>query len=269
MPCFICRSCGTQFAESPVPPSACPSCLDERRAVPVEGAPWTTLNELRRAYRNVFQRIDPQLYGIGTMPRFPIGQRALLVATEDGNMLWDCIALLDDATIDFIRAVGGLRGIAISHPHYYSTMIEWSSAFGKVPIYLHAADQQWVMRPDPAIHFWKGNRLDVFGSLSLIHCGGHFAGGAVLHWPAGAAGKGALLVGDIMQVVPDRTHLSFMWSYPGLIPLSSSQVERVAGAVESLEFDRIYGAWWDLHIEKDAKAILARSVERYIAAISG
>jgi hypothetical protein len=181
VPYFICRSCGTQFAESSVPPSTCPSCLDERRAVPAEGTPWTTLDELRRSYRNAFQRIEPKLYGIGTTPHFPIGQRALLVRTENGNFLWDCIALLDDATIDFIGRLGGLRGIAISHPHYYSTMVEWSYAFGKIPIHLHAADEQWVMRTDPVIHFWKENRLELVEGLSLVHCGGHFAGGTVFN----------------------------------------------------------------------------------------
>ena len=52
--------------------------------------------------------------------------------------------------------MGGIKAIAISHPHYYSSMVEWSRAFGGVPIYLHAADRQWVMRPDHAIVFWEG-----------------------------------------------------------------------------------------------------------------
>jgi glyoxylase-like metal-dependent hydrolase (beta-lactamase superfamily II) len=160
-----------------------------------------------------------------------------------------------------------LRAIAISHPNYYSTMVEWSHAFGKVPIYLHVADEEWVMRPDSAIHFWKGDSMELGHGLSLIHCGGHFAGGTVLHWAAGAGGKGALLVGDIIQVVPDRTHLSFMWSYPGLIPLAANKVRRVAEAVESMQFDRIYGAWWDRHIEEGAKEVLARSVQRYLEAL--
>jgi hypothetical protein len=268
MECFICRSCGTQFASRPNPPENCPCCQDERRAVPVDGPKWATLKELRASYRNFFQRIEPSLYGIGTTPRFPIGQRALLLRSSTGNLLWDCIALIDDATVDFVRGLGGIRAIAVSHPHYYSSVVEWSHAFGGVPVYLHHADREWVMRPDPVISFWEGERLDLHDGITLQRCGGHFAGGSVLYWPVGADRKGALLAGDIIQVVPDRTHVSFMWSYPGLIPLSSSKVRHIAKALEPFAFDRIYGAWWDLHIERDAKAILGQSVNRYLEAIA-
>ena len=86
------------------------------------------------------------LWGIGTDPRFAIGQRALLVPGEGGNLLWDCVTYLDDDTIEAVNKLGGISAIAISHPHYYSTMIDWSEAFGGVPIYIHARDKQWVQR---------------------------------------------------------------------------------------------------------------------------
>ena len=60
-----------------------------------------------------------------------------------------------------------------------------------------------------------------------------------------AEGAGALLVGDIIQVIPDRSHVAFMWSYPNLVPLPEAEVERIAAAVEPFDFDAIYGAWWD------------------------
>src|SRR6266849_11193792 len=50
--------------------------------------------------------------------------------------------------------------------------------------------------------------------VALVHCGGHFEGGTVLHWPGGANGKGALLTGDLITVVQDRRYVSFMRSYP-------------------------------------------------------
>ena len=103
--------------------------------------------------------------------------------------------------------------------------------------------------------------------MTLIRCGGHFAGGTVLHWPAGADGRGALLSGDIMHVVPDRRYVSFMYSYPNLIPLPAWQVRRIAEAVSPYPFDRIYGAWWDRVVPQDGKAAVARSAERYIAAL--
>ena len=35
--------------------------------------------------------------------KFAIGQRAMLLQTESGNILWDMISLLDDDTVDFVR----------------------------------------------------------------------------------------------------------------------------------------------------------------------
>ena len=93
------------------------------------------------AHSNKFRRLAPGLTTIETTPPFGIGQRAILASTPDGNVLWDCIALIDDATVDLLKGLGGVAAIAISHPHYYTTMVEWSRAFGDVPIYLHAADR--------------------------------------------------------------------------------------------------------------------------------
>jgi glyoxylase-like metal-dependent hydrolase (beta-lactamase superfamily II) len=240
--CFICVACGTQYPPSATPPASCPICADERQFVPPAGQSWTTLRQLRVGRRNAFQRLEPHLYGLGTTPEFAIGQRALLLQAPGGNILWDCISLLDDATIDIVTALGGLRAIAISHPHYYTTMVEWSRAFGGVPIILHANDRQWVMRPDAAVAFWDGPAKELAPGIRLIHCGGHFAGGTLLHWESGAEGRGTLLTGDILQVVQDHRYVSFMRSYPNLIPLPPGEVERIAAIVTGLRFDRIYGA---------------------------
>ena len=146
-------------------------------------------------------------------------------------------------------------------------MVEWSRAFGGIPIYLHADDHQWVMRPDKDIIFWEGETNVLGEGLTLIRCGGHFDGGTVLHWAAGAEGRGALLSGDIIQVVPDRKYVSFMWSYPNYVPLSASAVERIVKAVEPFPFDRIYGAFWDRVVQQDDKVVVQRSAERYLRAI--
>jgi hypothetical protein len=263
----ICTTCGTQFAASAQPPPRCPICDEPRQYVPPGGQQWTTLEKLRRTHRNSFRRLEPGLMGIGTTPDFAIGQRALLVQRADGNVLWDCVALIDEATIDIVEALGGVSAIAISHPHYYTTMVEWSHAFGRIPIYLHEADKAWVQRRDPVVEFWSGDTRDIGGGLTLVRCGGHFAGGSVLHWPAGADERGALLVGDILQVTMDRKYVSFMRSYPNMWPLSRAAVDRIVAAVEPLPFDRVYGAWWDRHIESGAKAAVARSRDIYIAAL--
>ena len=264
MPNYICITCGIQFATSDAPPAACPICIDYRQFVNWEGQQWITLDELRRNHCNILKPEGPSLTGIGTEPRFAIGQRALLLQKPGGNVLWDCLSLLDAATVASVRDLGGLCAIAISHPHYYSSLVEWSRAFGDVPVYLHSADRRWAMRPDPCIVFWEGETLDIGEGLTLIRCGIHFEGGSVLHWPEGASGRGALLTGDIFQVVMDRRHVSFMRSYPNFIPERPSVIRRALEAVEPFRFDAIYGAWWRQNIRSDAKAAVVRSAERYL-----
>src|SRR3712207_3673336 len=140
MPAFICTACGTQYPPSETPPEACPICNDERQFVPASGQSWTTLDGLRGLHSNKFRRLAPGMITIETTPAFGIGQRARFVTTPHGNVLWDCISLIDDATVALLQGLGGLSAIAISHPHYYTTMTEWSRAFGGVPIHLLAAD---------------------------------------------------------------------------------------------------------------------------------
>ena len=263
---FVCVQCGTQFSETPEPPSSCPICEDERQFVRHEGQEWTTLKRLAANHHNRLEEEAPRLQGIGTEPEFAIGQRALLLQSPEGNLLWDCISLLDNETIAEVKARGGLRGVAISHPHYYTTMVEWAKRFD-TQIFLHAADREWVMRKSPRIQFWEGTTLSLWDSLTLINCGGHFEGGTVLHWPAGANGKGALLTGDIIQVVQDRRYVSFMRSYPNLIPLGPAAIRRILERIESISFEQIYGAWWQANVLSNAKAAVNRSAQRYLRAI--
>ena len=269
MPAFICETCGIQFSPSEQPPPRCPICDEERQFVPPSGQKWTTLDALARRHFNCYREHEPGLIGIGTVPQFAIGQRALLVRTPGGNILWDCIALIDAATIEIVKGLGGLAGIAISHPHYYTTMVEWSRAFGDAPVYIHAADRQWIMRPDPAVKFWAGDTLPIGDGLTLIRCGGHFAGGTVLHWAGGAGGRGALLAGDIVQVIPDRNYVSFMRSYPNMVPLSAPAVARIGAMLEPFPFEVIHGAWFDRSVVHNGKDAVKRSIARYIAAIQG
>lgn len=268
MPLFICTACGTQYPPADAPPATCPICEDARQFTPVTGQAWTTLERMRLAHVNAFRRYEPGLYGIGTFPHFAIGQRALLLHTPAGNVLWDCISLIDDATVDIVKALGGLAAIAISHPHFYTTMVEWADAFA-APVWLHAADKSRVMRPDDGIRFWEGETKELLPGVTLVHTGGHFPGAAVLHWQDGAGGGGALLSADIAQVARDRKSVSFLWSYPNMVPLSASVVARIAARLGRFSFDAVYGIFWDLVILKGGSATVARSAERYLAALSG
>jgi hypothetical protein len=268
MPAFICSACGTQYPPSDAPPTSCPVCIDERQFIPASGQSWTTLESLRKSHSNKFRRLATGLMTVETTPAFGINQRAILAATPAGNVLWECIALVDDATVDLLKGLGGVTAIAISHPHYYTTMVEWSRALGGVPIYLHAADREWVMRPDSVVHFWEGDTKVIAPGVTLVRLGGHFEGGAVLHWADWDGGRGVLLSGDILQVVPSG-HVSFMWSYPNLIPLSAATVRRMADILEPFAFDAVYGSFSGRgQIDTNGKQLVAQSVARYIARIS-
>jgi hypothetical protein len=268
MPAFICTACGSQHAPSEAPPDTCPACTDERQFVPTPGQSWITLDRLRGAHTNKFRRLATGLLTIETTPVFAIGQRAILARTPSGNVLWDCIALIDDATVDLLNGLGGVQAMAISHPHYYTTMVEWSRALGGVPIHLHAADRQWVMRSDPAVQFWDGDTKSIAPGITLVRLGGHFAGGTVLHWANWEQDRGVLLSGDILQVVPSG-HVSFMWSYPNLIPLSAATVQRMVKTLEPFAFDAVYGSFSGRNqIDVKGKHVVAASVARYIARIS-
>ena len=137
-----------------------------------------------------------------------------------------------------------------------------------MPIYLHGDDRAWVTRPHRAIVPWSGESPAALRRLLLLRTGGHFAGATVLHWRAGAEGRGALLTGDIAMVAMDRRSVSFMYSYPNYIPLDAAAVRRIAETVAPLAFDRIYGAWWGRNIATGAKAAFNASVGRYLAALS-
>ena len=259
--CFICVTCGTQFQSSAQPPERCPICEDPRQYVPLEGQRWTTLAELRQAHRNRVAA-EGELTGIGIEPHFAIGQRALLVPFGESQLLWDCVALCDEAAAAEIDRRGGLRGIAISHPHYYTTMVEWAHRFD-CPVYLHADDARWIMRPDDSVELWHGDSLALGEGLTLIRCGGHFPGATVLLWQGGANGRGTLLVGDVVAPVADRRYVTFMWSYPNYVPLPAQEIRRIGRALAPLRYEVLHGAFWGLE-RSDAKAMVDRSLVRYL-----
>lgn len=264
---FICNTCGVQYAGSQRPPQSCSICTDDRQYVGRNGQQWTTLNHLREKYHNEFHTVRPGITYIRTEPQFAIGQRAHLIETPAGNILWDCISFMDDATVAEVQQRGGLKAIAISHPHFYDTMVEWSQALGDVPIHLHEDNRPWVMRPDDAVQFWPGETLELMDGVTLIRCGGHFPGSTVLHWRDGADGRGILFTGDTIMALPTPDWVSFMYSYPNYIPLAAGAVRQIVAAVQPFQFDVLYGAFGHF-VPRDAAAIVQRSADRYIAAIT-
>ncbi len=267
MPLFICETCGTQHDETPTPPSECAICTDERQYVGWNGQTWTTHEALGDKYQ---QRIedDDGLLGIGMSPGFGIDQRAFHLRTDGGNILWECVSLVTEEGVSALQLRGGVDVIAISHPHFYSSMVEWSEALGDVPILVHEADREWVLRSSPRVAFWSGDVNSLSDDVTLIRCGGHFPGSTGIHWQGGADGAGVLLPGDAVQVVADRRHATFMYSYPNFIPMRTSDVRSMRERLEGYAFENVYGYTWGRNIIGDARAAVDESFDRYLAAVA-
>lgn len=201
---------------------------------------WTSLRSLRSAkenYRNVFTTdpYNPNLITIHTVPKLAIGQRAFLClgGPASGNVLWDCISYLDEETIRHVESLGGIRAIVISHPHYFSTSIQWAEAFD-CDLFISAEDEEWLgNRGDGSrLKLWNGKKLALplsphgtqeESDIMAIKTGGHFPGSSVLWWKSAEK----LFIADTIMIVPsglyniDRlpgtSSFSFMWSYPNLV----------------------------------------------------
>ena len=267
MPAWICVTCAVQYPDTDEPPAQCPICEDERQYVGWDGQRWTTPADLARDHASDLREEEPDLLGVGVTPAFGIGQRALLVRTPEGNVLWDCVSLVDDAAHERIADLGGVDAICISHPHFYGTHVDIADTFD-ARVFIPRADQQWIQRPSPRIELFD-DEVEPVPGVTVARIGGHFDGAAVLHWPAGSDGRGALLTGDTITVVQDRDWVSFMWSYPNLIPLDEATVLDIARRVERFPFDRVYGGWWGRVVVHDGPAAIRRSAERYVARMRG
>jgi hypothetical protein len=262
---LLCATCGVEHAEAT---GVCRICADERQWVPADGQRWTSLRELRGAGHSVrIEELEPDLHAVTVEPRVGIGQHAHLVVTPLGSVLWDVPPFIDRAAVDRIRAHGPVLGIIPSHPHMFGVQSAWSHALEQAPILVCRPLLEWVQRPDAAILPYSG-RHELAPGLVVHEIGGHFHGATVLHWAAGAQGRGVLLSSDTIHGNPDRATVTFMRSYPNRIPLSAAVVGRIAQSVRELRFERLYDNFGH-GPRRAADAAVQRSAERYIAWVRG
>ncbi|MEO6721225.1 MAG: MBL fold metallo-hydrolase [Ferruginibacter sp.] len=256
----ICITCGTYYPAAQTP-ELCITCLDERQYIPVTGQGWTTPEELKRKHSVKFNKLQDNLYELEINPMFAIGQRALLVLSPNGNVLWDCIPLLDELTIDFIRSKGGLKAIGFSHPHYYSNMNEWAEIFD-CPVYIHESDGGCIVDKGSHIQLWPGDEIHLWDNIRIINIGGHFSGSSILHVPS-LSKEGAIICGDTLFLSPGKKHFSVMYSYPNRMPLPLHEMQRVKQRFDSISFDAFYGYQNIQNLRENVKEIFAVSMSRY------
>jgi glyoxylase-like metal-dependent hydrolase (beta-lactamase superfamily II) len=257
----ICSTCGTCYPETPVF-ETCPICLDERQWVPPGGQQWTKKEDLHRKHSIKLNRLHESLYELGINPVFAIGQRTLLVLSNQGNVLWDCIPLLDEITIEFIRSKGGLKAIAFSHPHFYSNMNEWAELFD-CPIYIHQNDEEHIQVKSKHIRLWHGDEMNLWDGMRIICIGGHFAGSSILHVPF-LSKEGTIICGDTLFLSPSKKHFSVVYSSPNRIPLPIAEIQRIKKRFDNIQFDAFYGYHSIQNLDKDVKEILNVSLAKYV-----
>lgn len=257
----ICTTCGTRYSMEKHNENICAICRDDRQYVPSSGQEWISYDALLDNHSIRLKKHNEQLYEFKILPSFAISQRAFFIKSDFGNILWDCIPLITEPIMDFIQKNGGIKAIVISHPHYYSLMNEWAKAF-QCPIYIHEADREWVMDTAENIEFWKGNEYKLTKDATIIHTGGHFSGSAVLHHELNPLGK-ALFLGDSLYLSRDKRHLSAMYSYPNLIPLTNSETLAVFDIIRKYKFDALFGAFDHQDVYEGGREIFETSFSKY------
>lgn len=257
----MCVFCANEFPPGETPPAMCPICDDDRQWLPVSGPSWTRLDETADNALTAHE-LEPGLTALSVQPSVGIGQRALLVTTPDGNILWEPPGFLGPSLVDWLEQHGGVGAIAASHPHLVGASVSLSHRFGRVPVYYNDSDRRWVTRPDPVVRFWS-DTTEVLGGVRLVQCGGHFPGSAVLHLPDAADGRGAVLTGDTIKGVMQPGMVTFMRSYPNMIPLSPRLVRHIVDRVNELRFDRLYDAF-GVVVAENARDVVDSSARRYI-----
>ena len=194
---------------------------------------------------------------------------SLVLPTSAGNVLWETTSLVTADAVAELETRGGISNIVISHPHFYASMVEWSEAFGGVPIVLHANDREWIARPSEHIELWDGDVHQLTDGVTLYRCPGHFPGSTVLHADAGPTGRPILLAGDALHVAQDRRHVSFMYSVPNHVPSHPDDVAEISRRLDGVDFDDLYGFTWGLNIIGDARAVRRRVVRAVLPRCGG
>lgn len=257
----ICTTCGTQYTPGKPVPQLCTICNDDRQYVNENGQNWISFDELRAKHRTTISKINDHLYSLKTTPDFALANRAFLVQSPSGNILWDCIPFIDNEAIEFINSIGGLKAIAFSHPHYYSTMNVWAGFFN-CPIYIHENDKQWIMYATENIKLWSGDSLALWDNIRIINTAGHFAGSSVLHIPA-LSPQGTILSGDSLYISRSKKHIAVMHSYPNQILLSRNEFKIFDRKTSWLLFDTLYGAFDNQNLSGNAMEIFNASMQQY------
>ncbi|BBN04693.1 hypothetical protein MPTK1_3g06910 [Marchantia polymorpha subsp. ruderalis] len=265
--CKVCGHCGTMFGVGKAR-GDCVICTDDRQLGLLPwGQSWGTYSQLRRLEAPLLLRnAERDLVEISYTTK---RQRCFLILNPLGNILWGSTTFLDDAAIVTIKKLGGIRAIAVSHPHELFGYAKWAVTF-QCPVYIHERDKNLVVHNTEFIETWDGEELALCSQIKLIRLGGHYDGGAILHWTNNGLdqdGKGVILCADMLQVGEDGQTVSSMRSYHNFIPISESDVQRIIWKLLSVEYERLYASGNIRDLPVNAKVLTNLSLEKYACVI--
>ncbi|HEV8690811.1 MAG TPA: hypothetical protein VGQ91_10980, partial [Ideonella sp.] len=103
----LCETCGTQHGQALTPGLRCAICEDERQYVGWQGQRWTTHEAMRERF-TLRMEDDGGVLGIGLAPDFAINQRAFVLPTEAGRILWECLSVVTPQAVEALKAQGGI-----------------------------------------------------------------------------------------------------------------------------------------------------------------
>ncbi|WWC85986.1 uncharacterized protein L201_000857 [Kwoniella dendrophila CBS 6074] len=290
----ICVACGTQYPKTFSTDRNCLICEDPRQAIPATGQEWTNLIELgnnpgeggeNRKHVILKDEEDDRISLISCKPGFAINQTPIIIESSEGSYIWDCSAFISLPLIGYLNKLKRpLKGISISHPHFFTTSLTWSRALN-VPLYLCEDDKEWYQRisdikeEDDNIIWWRSEK-ELSKSVKLIQCGGHFPGSSILYWdrlnePAPSKDdlpktqtpvSGIIFTADTLMVQPTQKNFSFVWSVPNMIPLRPKSIISIQERLKAISFSQATSSWPNRWIRQDAKKALDESVTTFLAA---
>ena len=261
---FVCVTCGTQF------PDADDAAAERARSATTRASTSRSRASSGRRSPSCAPTTatrsgdEGALTGIGTEPHVRDRPARAARPARRANLLWDCVTLLDDATAAAVERRGGLAAIAISHPHYYSAMVEWAHRFdcpvlparGRPRVGHAARPRDRVLGGRDARPRRRADADPLRRPLRRRH-------------RAAPARRGrAAVAATSSRSSPTARWVCFMYSYPNLIPLPEAAVQAMARRARAVRVRaRSTAPGGARSSRRDGAGIVRRSAERYARAL--
>lgn len=237
LPAYACTNCG-HWQRWPGVPQVCPVCADVRNALPLDGFAFLTAPEVDALVTCSWGPSPvPGVTEFACTPRFGLDSRGWVVETDDGLVGFECAPWYDDAALEELRRLGGLRVLAASHVHGYGALWRLQAELEPPVVCVGVRDLLWTKAF--RVTWPADDVLQLAPDLVLHRTGGHFDGHSVLH----DSRRGVLFCGDSLKVdlAEDGTPLALSAhkAFHAQIPLSHGELREYLAVVGALDFGAV------------------------------